>query len=670
MSLTPRFPAFLHGGDYNPDQWLKYPEVLEADVRLMQEAKVNCVSLGIFAWAALEPEEGVYDFTWMDQIIDRLWKAGIRVDLATPSGARPSWLAQKYPEVLRMDENFVRQHFGTRHNHCPSSPVYQEKVRAIDTALAKRYAGHPAVVLWHISNEFGGDCRCPLCQEKFRSFLKNKYGTLENLNDHWWTSFWSMKYTDWAQIEPPSPIGQSANPAMWVDWRRFSTEQCRDFIQMEKDALHSVDPSIPVTANLMFYFWDYDYFRLSEVLDVVSWDSYPAWGRDDLDEASQHAMTHDLMRSYKDQPFLLMESTPSLVNWHTVNKPKRPGMHLLSSMLPLAHGSQSVMYFQWRKGRGGAEMFHGAVVGHDGTSDTRVFREVRAVGDALEKLAPIYDKPKAKPQVCMLFDYSNWWALHYAQMGRRDVMNYPSTVNAWHRALWEKGISVDFRDMRACTDLSGYRLVVAPMLFMLSNGMEKKLRAFVEGGGTLLMTYCAGVIGEDGRAFLGRTPHDLTDVLGIATQELDVLFDGQRNSLEWQGGSWPLTGVCEVIASQGAEVLGVYGSDFYAGTPCLTRNRFGQGEAWYMAGRADQEGIAAVVEALTAALEIPRALPGQLPTGVVAQERGGCVFLQNYSGQEQTVTLPCAMRDLLTGETVSGEAKLPVNGVMVLEPLS
>ena len=333
-SATPRFPAFLHGGDYNPEQWLKYPEILEKDVELMREAKVNCVSLGIFSWAFLEPEEGVYDFAWMDRVIERLWSAGIHVDLATPSGARPAWLAEKYPEVLRVDDRFHRQHFGARHNHCPSSPVYREKVRAIDTALARRYAHHPAVILWHISNEFSGDCRCPLCQERFRTWLQDRYGSLEALNDHWWTGFWSMRYTSWSQVEPPSHRGQNANPAIWVDWRRFSTWQCRSFIEMEKAALHAVNPDIPVTANLMHRFWDYDYFELAKPLDVVSWDSYPAWGMgDDLREASEHAMTHDLMRSLKDRPFLLMESTPSQVNWHDVNKLKKPGMHLLSSML-------------------------------------------------------------------------------------------------------------------------------------------------------------------------------------------------------------------------------------------------------------------------------------------------------------------------------------------------
>lgn len=666
MTLTPRFPHFLHGGDYNPDQWLKYPEILEEDIRLMKEAKVNCVSLGIFAWAQLEPEEGVYDFAWMDQVIERLWSAGIRVDLATPSGARPAWLAQKYPEVLRVDEYFRRHHFGGRHNHCPSSPVYREKVRAIDTALAERYAKHPAVILWHISNEYSGDCRCPLCQEKWRAFLKERYGTLEALNDHWWTGFWSMRYTDWSQVESPSPIGQDANPAMWVDWRRFSTKQCKDFILMEKEALHSVDPSVPVTVNLMQRFWDYDYFDLAEAVDVVSWDSYPAWGSDDLRAASEHAMTHDLMRSLKDRPFLLMESTPSLVNWHSVNKIKRPGMHLLSSMLPLAHGAQSVMYFQWRKGRGGAEMFHGAVVGHDGTDRTRTFREVREVGEVLEKLAPLYADPARDAKVCILFDYENWWALDYAQMGRKGAMHYDETVNAHFRAFWEQGVAVDFKDCAHFDPDTPYRLVVAPMLLMLRAGIVEKLRAFTERGGTLVMTYCGGVIAEDGLAFPGETPHGLTDVLGIRTEELDTLYDGEANHMTWDGKRFSLTELCELIAADGADVLARYEDDYTEGTPCLTRHAFGSGSAYYLAAQPEEGFLHAFFRGLADALDIPRALPDRLPKGVVAQKRGEAVFLQNYTGYEQQVSLPEPMTDLLTGEKTGEVLTLRPRGAAVL----
>ena len=667
-TFTPRFPRFLHGGDYNPDQWLNCPEILERDVQLMQQAHVNCVSVGIFSWALLEPEEGRYDFVWLDQVIDRLWKGGIHVILATPSGARPAWMAQKYPEVLRVNKQLERNHFGGRHNHCMTSPVYREKVRAINHALAERYSKHPAVILWHLSNEYSGDCYCPLCQEKFRAWLREKYGTLDNLNEKWWTGFWSMRYTDWSQIEPPSPRGQMSNPAMLVDWRRFSTQQCKDFMTMERDTVKAVNPELLCTANLMERFWDYDYFSLGEAMDVISWDAYPAWGgTDDVATAAEFACNHDLMRSFKHQPFLLMESTPSLVNWHPHNRTKRPGMHELGSMQAVAHGSQSVLYFQWRQGRGGAEMFHGAVVDHYGEPDTRTFRDVTKVGEDLEKLQPIYDTERTA-KACILYDTENRWAIDFAQAGNNGAMKYFDTVVMHYRALWEQGYAVDFCDMRECTDLSRYDLVSAPMLFMTRNGIEKKLRAFVERGGVLLTTYWSGVVDAYDLAYLGAAPHDLTDVLGLRATELDALYPEQSNGLRTKdGAAYKITELCGLVELRGAEVEGIYTSDWYAGQPCLTRHSYGKGEAWYLAAKADQNALNALYRRLAERAGLPRAMDTELPYGVVAVERGGVVFLQNYSGEERTVALDKAYHELLTDRNVSGEVTLPVCGVMVLK---
>ena len=667
-TFTPRFPRFLHGGDYNPDQWLNCPEILERDVQLMQQAHVNCVSVGIFSWALLEPEEGRYDFVWLDQVIDRLWKGGIHVILATPSGARPAWMAQKYPEVLRVNKQLERNHFGGRHNHCMTSPVYREKVRAINHALAERYSKHPAVILWHLSNEYSGDCYCPLCQEKFRAWLREKYGTLDNLNEKWWTGFWSMRYTDWSQIEPPSPRGQMSNPAMLVDWRRFSTQQCKDFMTMERDTVKAVNPELLCTANLMERFWDYDYFSLGEAMDVISWDAYPAWGgTDDVATAAEFACNHDLMRSFKHQPFLLMESTPSLVNWHPHNRTKRPGMHELGSMQAVAHGSQSVLYFQWRQGRGGAEMFHGAVVDHYGEPDTRTFRDVTKVGEDLEKLQPIYDTERTA-KACILYDTENRWAIDFAQAGNNGAMKYFDTVVMHYRALWEQGYAVDFCDMRECTDLSGYDLVSAPMLFMTRNGIEKKLRAFVERGGVLLTTYWSGVVDAYDLAYLGAVPHDLTDVLGLRATELDALYPEQSNGLRTKdGAAYKITELCGLVELRGAEVEGTYTSDWYAGQPCLTRHTYGKGEAWYLAAKADQNALNALYRRLAERAGLPRAMDTELPYGVVAVERGGVVFLQNYSGEERTVALDKAYHELLTDRDVSGEVMLPICGVMVLK---
>jgi len=667
MSFTPKFPTFLHGGDYNPDQWLDRPDILERDVELMHEAHVNCVSVGIFSWARLEPEEGVYDFEWLDQVIDRLWKGGIHVILATPSGARPAWMAQKYPEVLRVNDHYQRYHFGARHNHCLTSPVYRRKVREMDAKLAERYANHPAVIMWHLSNELSGSCWCPLCQEAWRGWLKDKYGTLDKLNDAWWTSFWAHRYTDWSQVEAPGGLGETSTNGMFIDWRRFSTWQCKTFMMAERDAVQAVNPDLKCTANLMERFWDYDYFDLAEGMDVVSWDSYPEWHTgDDVARAAEFAMNHDMMRSFKDQPFFLMESTPSQVNWKPVNKLKRPGMHLLSSMQALAHGSQSVMYFQWRKGRGAAEQFHGAVVDHDGRGDTRVFKDVTSVGKALEGLQPIYDQNKAPAEACIIYDWSNWWAIDYAQTGQLKAMKYFDSVNMHYRSLWEQGVNVDFRDTRDCTDLSGYKLVICPMLFMLRESFAQKLREFVAGGGTLLMTYFSGVVDETGNAWLGGAPHNLVDVLGVRATELDAIHPHDVQALDWDGASYKVTELCEIPEMHGAQTLGTYAEDFYGGMACLTKHAFGKGEAYYLAAKVEQAGLDAIYGMIAKELNLTTALPDALPEGVIATERGGVVFLQNYSGKPRQVTLAGSYTDMITGEQVGGTFEFAVNGVMVL----
>ena len=363
------FGSILHGADYNPEQWLDRPDILARDIELMKEANCNVVSIGMFSWSMLEPEEGVYNLDWMANVIDSLYKNGIYTILSTPSGARPNWLAQKYPEVLRVGSNRVRNLFGLRHNHCYTSPLYREKVAQINTELAKRFAHHPGVILWHLSNEYGGECHCDLCQEAFRNWLKKKYQTLDAINDAWWTTFWSHRYTSWDQIESPAPHGEMMVHGLNLDWNRFVSDQTIDFIRHERDTVKPFNQNMPTTINMMYYFYGINYFDLKNEIDIVSWDSYPVWHKvtsSDLKIACDTAMMHDMMRSIKNEPFLLMESTPSMTNWQNVAKLKKPGMHMLSSIQAIAHGSNSVQYFQWRKSRGSSEKFHGAVVDHYG----------------------------------------------------------------------------------------------------------------------------------------------------------------------------------------------------------------------------------------------------------------------------------------------------------------
>lgn len=682
-TLTPKFPKLLHGGDYNPDQWLRYPEILKQDIELMKKADINCVSVAIFAWAHLEPEEGVYDFDWLEEIIQNLYENGIYTVLATPAGAKPLWMSEKYEEIRRVQKDGVRDLSGARHNHCYTSPVYREKTYEMDTRLAKRFANHPGVILWHLSNEYGGECYCPLCQAAFRVWLREKYKTLDALNTAWWTDFWSHTYTDWEQIHAPVPNGEMNVHGLVLDWKRFVTYQTVDFAKKERDAVKAVNPEIPVTANLMGFYEQLDYFKFRDVLDVVSWDNYPQWHTtDNTDIAAFSALSHDLMRSVKHENFLLMESTPSTTNWTQYSMLKRPGMHLLSSMQAIAHGSNSVQYFQFRKSRGSCEKFHGAVVDHVGnsgpypevkTENTRVFRDVQAVGKMLRQMNEQDDviRSEVKAKVAIVYDWENRWAIEGAAGPRKGGIKYIETVTDHYRTFWEQGVQVDIVNME--DDVDGYTLVIAPMLYMFRAGFEKKLRRFTENGGTLVATYWTGIADDTDLCILGGAPGNMMDVFGVWNEEIDALPDGMLNSLLVNGKTYSVKELCARIHPLTAQTLGTYGADFYAGEAALTRNSFGKGTAYYIAARTDLQFLRDFYTGLITLLSVPRALPTQLPEGVTAHVRTGetedYIFVENYMNCEKTVDLPEAYKLYGTNQTVKSIKLMPYS-VAVLTNLT
>lgn len=667
--LTPRFPRLLHGGDYNPDQWLDRPDILLRDIQLMQEARINCVSLGIFAWAKLEPEEGHYEFDWLEEIIDRLYDNGIYTVLATPSGAKPFWMSEKYPEIRRVREDLVREESGDRHNHCYTSPIYREKVRAMDRALARRFAKKPGVILWHLSNEYSGICYCPLCREAFRGWLKGRYGALEALNKAWWTDFWSHTYSDWSQIMPPLPNGEHSTHGLSLDWKRFATEQAADFIRMERDAVKEADPSLPVTANFMYDFDGYDYFKLGRELDVISWDSYPRWiPGDNSVEAAAVALWHDVMRCIKKQPFLLMESTPSVTNWIPVSRLKRPGMHLAASMQAVAHGSDSVQYFQFRKGRGSQEKFHGAVVDHYGGTDTREFQDVKEVGQRLSGMNAVLGAA-VPAKAALLYDTENRWAINGAAGPRNCGIHYEDTVRAHYRALWRMGIGVDVID-ESC-DLSGYSLVIAPMNYMLRPGFAQKLKDFAAAGGTLVGGTLTGLVDEHDLCYLGGWPGDgLMEVFGVWNEATDALWDGEENHIaDGQGKRYAVRELCSLLHLKGAQAILRFEDDFYAGWPAVTRNPFGSGTAYYIGASAGDDFYEDFYHWLAEELNLPKALGQDPPRGVEACLRRGeeeeFLFLQNFSGKEQRVPAPegfCRFED----EGACGEVQMRAYDAVLL----
>lgn len=676
MNAYNQEPRLLHGGDYNPDQWLDYPEILKKDLELMKEAKINTVSLGIFAWSALEPREGEFHFEWLDQIMDDVAAMGGNVILATPSGARPAWLSEKYPEVLRTNANRQKMLHGGRHNHCFSSPVYREKVALINRKLAKRYGQHPAVIMWHISNEYGGDCHCEYCQANFRKWLQARYGTLTALNEAWWGPFWSHSFSDWSQVESPSPLGESAVHGLNLDWKRFVTDQTIDFFEHEIKDIRHITPDIPVTTNFMadtmdlIPFQSLNYERFAKHVDILSWDCYPAWHNDwetTADLASKVGFIDDLYRSLKDQPFLLMESTPSGVNWHPVNKTKRPGMHLLSSMQHIAHGSDSNLYFQIRKSRGSSEKFHGAVIDHDNSSDNRVFQDVKEVGTLMEKIQGVKGGRK-KAKVAFLYDWENNWALDDAQGYAQGTKRYPQTLQEHYRYFWNQDIPVDVVTPRY--DLSGYDLVVAPMLYLLRETDMTALKEYVAGGGTLVSTYITGVVNEADLTYLNGWPQALQELFGIRVKETDVYYPKDHNRIQTATGDYAVKDYAALLEVQEAEVLARYQEGFYQNEAAVTSHSFGQGTAYFIAPRTEQAFLDEFYEARVEDLHLanPLVVAGNPEVSIQSRKQAGrnYHFVMNFSETVQEVTLAQELHDLLTDETVPNALHLQPYQVRVL----
>lgn len=670
--LFPKIPVLLHGGDYNPDQWLDRPDILEEDIKMMKKAGVNTATVGVFSWSALEPQEGNFQFGWLHDIMDKLYENGIYTVLATPTGARPAWMDEKYPSVLRVEKDGRRNHHSGRHNHCMSSLEYRALVEKMDTKLAQEFGSHPGLILWHISNELGGECYCDSCKKRFQEYLREKYhNNIEELNKQWWTSFWSRRFDSFEQIEPPYDNGEHSILGLNLDWKRFNSWNMKDYLAFERRILKKYTPQVPATANFMKLFEQLDYVDLAKEIDIISWDGYPSWNNDyemPADTAAELSFDHAVMRSLKkDKPFMLMESTPSLVNWHSVNKLKRPGILRASSIQTIGCGSDTVQYFQWRKGRGAAEQFHGAVVDHLGRDDTRVFKEVSEVGELLKKLAPVTGSRVAS-KAAVLFDWSNRWAIKDMQGMAHDTKNYEKEVRKFYNIHLKKGINADI--VFPLEDLSSYSLVVLPMYYAVSKEAGAWLKEYVKNGGTVVATYLTAYVNENTLAYLGGFPGaGLGEVFGLYAEELDTLYPTDSNAVLMKDGNKAIVkDYCELIKLTGAEVLGTYESDFYAGMPAVTVHSYGNGKAYYIGTRMEEEDLIKFFTPIWSECGIKEK---ELPEGVeyltrTAEDGSTFDFYVNYNAMPVTVQLSKDGTNLLNGEAVSGKVEiLPFNAVVV-----
>lgn len=655
-----RLGRFAFGADYNPEQW---PEpVWDEDMTLMRDAGVSMVSVGIFSWAAVEPEPGRHDFGWLDRVLDRLADNDIVACLATMTASPPPWLAHEYPETLPRQADGTVLWPGGRQHYCPSSPVYREHAARLVETVARRYAGHPALAMWHVNNEYGchvPECFCDVSAEAFRAWLADRYGGVDALNDAWSTAFWSQRYADLAQVLPPRTAPTFPNPAQVLDYKRFSSDSLLECFLLEKEILRRHTPDVPVTTNFLGAWHRVDVSSWAPHLDVVSYDSYP----DPYDPATvvQAALTFDQMRAQHGRPWMLLEQAPSAVNWRERNAPKEPGQMRLWSYQAVARGADAVMYFQWRQSRGGAERFHSAMVPHGG-KDTRTYREVAELGAELARLEPLLGSTVDAP-VALVTDWSSGWAVQGSSLPST-AMTLEEANLAHYRPLWRAGITVDV--VAPTADLTRYQLVVVPNLYAVEQEVADRLVEYVRAGGHLVMSFFSGIVDGNDRVYLGGYPGPFRELLGLTVEEFWPLPEGGTVAL---GSGGTATHWSEWITPEGAEVLDTFAGGTLAGRPAVLRNEFGAGVATYVGTRPDAPTMATVLRRAVFDAGVGVVLPG-LPEGVESVERRGAarwLFLLNHNDTGTTVRLPAGAVDMLTGEPLPTEVRLAGRGVVIAQ---
>ena len=677
------------GVDYHPEHWvypyagtLDKPEARwEHDAQLMTAAGVNVVRMGEFVWGRCEPELGKYDFDWLWRVMDIMKAADIKVVLATPTAAPPLWMAKKHPEILPIDEKGLLLHEGTRHAACLNSDVFWDYSKKIVTAMAGALGKHSQLIAWQIDNGIGGHTTeasfNPETKADWAAWLKAKYETIERLNEFLGTRFWGQTVTDWDQVPTPMRAPTVHNPALVLDWMRFSSDTVIAYIRMQAEILRELTPQAPVTTNLRALTRHFDHFDMAEVLDFVSVDSNATV----KSRSAENACEVDLMRSVKktgirtpeggNSGFWVIEQKAGHVNWQEVNSLVRPGVVRLFTYQLVSRGADGVLYFFWRQPRIGSEKFYGGVLTHDGRGDNRVYREISQIGEEIKLLAPVLKGTKVIAETCILYSHDNEWSLKQPMQPNKHF-NQREHIHLFHTALHDRNISVDFA--RPSEDLAPYKIVFAPSLSLLAAGEADRLKLYVHNGGTLVATFNTGLVDEHHIAPDTGIPANLTDLFGLEVQEFDPLPPGEENHLTIKGAFTtthlhPARIWCDIIEPKECQVLAIYAKDFYAGRPAITINNFGQGKAIYIGTMSHQYFYYDLVAWLRQLCNLHPLLkvPDAVEVSLRQKDDTKIFFLLNHQNTPVRITFFKPMHDFLTGNTFTGNYDLPPHGVLVLD---
>jgi beta-galactosidase len=676
------------GVDYHPEHWI-YPydgsaEEPESrwirDAELMLQAGFNVVRMGEFAWGLCEPEEGNYDFAWLRRAMDVMQRAGIKVVLGTPTAAPPIWLAKKHPEILPVDERGLLLREGTRHAYCLNSNIYWEYSKKIVRAVATALGDHPQIIAWQIDNGIGGHKTEFSFNEETRrdwhAWLEAKYSTIQNLNNLMGLRFWGQTVTEWSQVPMPMAAPTIHNPALVLDWMRFSSDTCVAFIKCQASILKEITPNIPVTTNLRALTRHFDHFDMAEALDFVSVDSNATI----KSKSAENACEIDMLRSLKksnirtpdgDCGFWVIEQKAGHVNWQDVNSLVRPGVVRLFTYQLLARGACGVLYFFWRQPRIGSEKFYGGVLTHDGRAENRVFREITQLGEEMKLLAPKLKDTCVVAETCILYSHENAWALKQPMQPNKNF-KYREHVQLFHSALHDRNIAVDFA--RPTEDLSRYKVVFAPSLHMIGAAEADLLKLYVQNGGILVSTFNTGLVDEHHIVPATGFPANLTDLFGLEVLEVDPLPEGEENHLSFKGHfptshMHPARVWCDLIEPRECEVLATYAKDFYAGRPAITVNKFGLGQAVYIGTMSHQQFYYDLIAWLRQMCSLFPLLKVPDTVEVSMRQYGDnrIYFLLNHQNTHVRLHFYKPMHDFLTGNTFSGNYDLPSHGVLVLD---